>query len=400
MENLAFRLLPVPWMRRRWAAAGAAAPREGGRRLLVDLSLISRHDEGTGVQRVVRNLHRELEEAPPQGYRVLPVAATRATAYRYLDALGQPAAPADARAGDLFLGLDLAPQVVSRRAAQLAAWKRSGARLVFLVHDLLPVRHPEWFREITHREFRRWLRTVAILADRVVCVSGTVQADFRDWTRSRYDLDSDGIASAVIPLGADPYGFVPEEGAGATGARLPDACLEAKFVLMVGTIEPRKGHAEVIDAFEPLWAAGEATQLVIAGRAGWMVEPLIARLRAHPLAGRRLHWLDGPSDAHLTQLYRRASGLVMASKGEGLGLPILEARRWGKPVLARDIPVFREIAGAGMAFFANDARGGLSGALAPWIAHLSPARCDLPDGPAVSWRQSRDHLVQALVAPQ
>ena len=61
------------------------------------------------------------------------------------------------------------------------------------------------------------------------------------------------------------------------------------------------------------------------GRAGWMVEPLVERLRAHPEAGSRLHWLEGASDELLTSLYADCSGLLMASEGEGFGLPLIEA---------------------------------------------------------------------------
>jgi glycosyltransferase involved in cell wall biosynthesis len=59
---------------------------------------------------------------------------------------------------------------------------------------------------------------------------------------------------------------------------------------MVGTVEPRKGYAQTIDAFELLWSKGEEVNLVIVGKAGWHVEELVERLRDHPLRGKRLFW--------------------------------------------------------------------------------------------------------------
>ncbi len=407
--GLILRYLPAPLLRRRWAArrprADAAVP--AVRQLLVDVSVIARMDQRTGIQRVVRNLFRQLLEAPPAGFRVRAIAATRGRGYRYLPdnfldlplPRQRPEVSGEAvqgGPGDLFLGLDLAAYIVHRHAGELLRWKRDGVRIAFMVYDLLPVLEPTWFRPRATRDFRRWLRALAILADDVVCISRSVQRDFTAWVRGVHGLEPASIRSSVIQLGTDPFGFLLHEPARTGSATLPASCLEEKFVLMVGTIEPRKAHAEVLDAFEKLWDRGEAAQLVIVGRQGWMVQALVERLRTHPEAGRRLHWLDAPSDTMLLELYQRAAGLIMASKGEGLGLPVLEAQCWNKPVLARDIAIFREIAGDTATFFSSAAPGGLEGALERWIATLLAQRTDIPMGPAVSWRHSRDQLVRAL----
>ncbi|REM39804.1 glycosyltransferase, partial [Mycobacterium tuberculosis] len=66
----------------------------------------------------------------------------------------------------------------------------------------------------------------------------------------------------------------------------------APAFLMVGTVEPRKGHAQTLDAFEQLWRNGIDVNLVIAGKKGWMVEEVVERLQQHPQRGRRLFWLE------------------------------------------------------------------------------------------------------------
>ena len=120
---------------------------------------------------------------------------------------------------------------------------------------------------------------------------------------------------------------------------------------MVGTIEPRKGHAQVLDAFELLWRTNAERTLIVAGKQGWHVESFIERLKSHPEAGRRLIWLPDTSDSQLAQLYADLDGLIMASEAEGFGLPLVEAAHYGMPLFVRDLPVFREVAGDHAVYF-------------------------------------------------
>jgi glycosyltransferase involved in cell wall biosynthesis len=110
----------------------------------------------------------------------------------------------------------------------------------------------------------------------------------------------------------------------------------------VGTLEPRKNQAQLLDAFELLWDRGLESGLVLVGSRGWLSDDLQARLGAHPMSGRRLHWLRQATDHELVRLYRRAAGLAALSEDEGFGLPLREAQWFGCPLIARDIPVFRE----------------------------------------------------------
>jgi glycosyltransferase involved in cell wall biosynthesis len=121
--------------------------------------------------------------------------------------------------------------------------------------------------------------------------------------------------------------------------------------LVVGTIEPRKDCARVLGAFERLWTEGSDAVLMLFGRAGWRSYDLIDRLRAHSERGKRLFWFEHGSDHELDFAYRHAAALIFASRCEGFGLPLVEAMHYGLPVLAADIPVFREIGADYPAFF-------------------------------------------------
>lgn len=413
IQRIALQLLPPSYWRQQLAGClQPIAPGEGKlHQLLVDVSVIALGDARTGIQRVVRNLYKQLLNNPPPGFQVLPVVASQQQGYAYLqpdflDYLDTPGAAklpgrtVQTGRGDIFFGLDLAARIVRSRIPDLLAWKRQGTRLIFMVYDLLPVLHPSWFNPRNTYHLTRWLRTLAALADDVVCISRTVQADFSAWMSAKWGLTSSAstaITSHVIQLGADATGFLSDAAHRPCAEHLPADLKPGKAVLMVGTIEPRKGHADVLDAFEVLWAQGNATQFVIAGKKGWKIDTLIARLQSHPEAGRRLHWVNSPSECTLLALYQRCNGLIMASKGEGFGLPIKEAQFFGLPVLARALPIFYEVAGDSATFFPDTPASLSAPLLAQWIDALDPGMPKaMPCAPGLSWAQSRDQLVNAI----
>ena len=397
---------------RKWVhdSASAALPSSAApRQLLVDVSVIHLGDARTGIQRVVRNTYQQLLATPPAGYRVCPIAATRKDGYHYLPThfleerspnftTGLSADLVQVGPGDLFLGLDLAAHIIPHRMSELWGWKEQGVRLYFYMYDLLPVLEPKWFNPSTTKNFKRWLRALAILADEIICISHTVEKEFSVWMQRTYGLSTSSIRCSVVPLGVDISGFTSNEQAHVGVAQQSSAWLENKFVLMVGTIEPRKGHDEILNAFEELWAAGETVNLVIAGKQGWKMKPFIHRLKNHPESDERLRWLEGPSDEVLLQLYQNASGLIMASKGEGFGLPLIEAAFFSKPVFARDIPIFREVAIGNVTFFPNESSDHIFDALSKWVGGLTDCQpgIEVERKNFVTWQESNYKLVRLI----
>jgi glycosyltransferase involved in cell wall biosynthesis len=162
---------------------------------------------------------------------------------------------------------------------------------------------------------------------------------------------------------------------------------------MVGTIEPRKGYAQVLAAFEKLWSEGRPLRLVIVGKSGWMVQELIDRLRVHSRLGQLLFWLQEVNDADLDRIYEACSCLIAASEGEGFGLPLIEAAQHNLPILARDIPVFREVAAGHAAFFDGTATDSLARTITEWLELRAQNRIPRAEGiPWVTWAQSAERL--------
>lgn len=151
------------------------------------------------------------------------------------------------------------------------------------------------------------------------------------------------MSGAVIPLGAD--GPV-------RSAHRPPPGLPERFLLCVGTIEPRKNHTMLLDAWDRLVQRDpdllrRSVGLVIVGRLGWQSDEVARRLRRLDRSDRRVRWLRSVDDAQLAALYQGATAVVMPSLDEGLGLPVLEARRHAVPVVASNRGGLPEALGAG-----------------------------------------------------
>lgn len=409
------KVLPVA-MARRIVQAQSPVPAAAGQRrptLYVDVSVFSKHDAGTGIQRVVREVLAQLFRGRAEAFTVVPVAATRRTGYQTTAlsadfaadfaadlasvdpdqkplAAGQPVSPVK---GDVFLGLDLTAHLLPHHYTELLRWKRAGVSIQMVVYDLLPALQPRWFNPKAVKNFSAWLKALAVFADRFHCISNTVKVELMRWCQTRYGIMLKDQSVSVFPLGSNlAAARAGSQPAAATRAGDLNALAFARqqpTTLMVGTIEPRKGHADVLNAFLELWRNGSTSQLILVGAPGWKTEALQQALTDAAATTQKLVWLQDADDNLLAQLYQAASGVIVASKGEGFGLPLIEAAHYGKPVLARDIPVFREVARGIVTFFPDSPAGGLTAqTLGTWLAscaHPSPHPHYLPPSSLPDW---------------
>lgn len=380
----------------------------GPRQLLVDISELVQRDAGTGVQRVTRSLLREFLLHPPEGYRIEPVyATTDRPGYRYARAFtdkflgrethGREDEPVEAQPGDVFLGLDLQAQVVTAQRRYLEMLHRNGVRIHYMVHDLLPITLPRYFGPGTAEAHANWLRTISGF-DGLICVSRTVAQEVEQWLASHGPSRMRPLRIDWSHNGAELSVHGPVQG-------LPDnaddmlTLLSAKpSFLMVGTIEPRKGHGQTLAAFEQLWNEGVDANLVIVGKQGWQVDALAQRLRFHPALGERLYWLEGIGDGYLERVYGACTCLIAASEGEGFGLPLIEAAQCRLPIIARDIPVFREVAGDHAYYFQGEEPEAVAGAVREWLMLHVDGAAPASDGlPWLTWRQSAQRLLELIL---
>lgn len=383
------------WHEKRKVARLAVPPLNAGEpvhTIYVDISVIHRDDAGTGIQRVVRSISTHLRDVAAPDVQIVPIVIDRLRdGYRTMSGEPIKAAP-----GTVFLGLDFATEAVHRYRYELQSFKSSGGVIWFVLHDLLPISHPRWFTPVSRLRYRRWMRVCAALADGILCVSPPVAEEVRTLLRRRYGVRH---LPAIRPvrLGADVFA-VPRQtclSVGETNVMANEILSTA--VLVVGTIEPRKGHADVLLAFNRIWAAGHPMPLVLIGKPGWGTRKLQKQLSQHPELGKRLFWHTNINDAQLRRCYEKCRMTLVPSLAEGYGLPLDEALALGSPVLARDIPVFRRHERLNLAYFPSDAD---TEQLSQHIInfHTGAARSRHPARDLPTWRDTSVQILRFLGA--
>jgi glycosyltransferase involved in cell wall biosynthesis len=377
-----------------------------GKKLFVDISELVHRDAKTGIQRVVRSILKELIASPPHGYEVVPV-------YGSLDALGYKAANQflksfigignygedryiDIQPGDIFLGLDLQHHVVAVQSKYLQYLHRMGVKTYFVVYDLLPVLLPDTFPPGSSDGHLNWLKQISQY-DGVICISKSVSDEFLAWERENTAPKMKALDVRWFHLGADIDNSSPTIGIPENANYVFNAMKSRKTFLMVGTIEPRKGHEYVLQEFISLWKSGIDINLVIVGKNGWAVEGLIKKITSNIEYGKRLFWLNDVTDEFLERIYKSSTCLIAASYGEGFGLPLIESAQHGLPIIARSIPVFEEVAGTGAHYFVGNNSGDLVESIQMWLKlhneNLHPKSEDIN---WITWKESAQQLRAAL----
>ncbi|MEZ2331794.1 glycosyltransferase family 4 protein [Mesorhizobium sp. RCC_202] len=364
------------------------------RRLLVDATATSVVDHRTGIQRVVTNICRELAAAPPTQHKVGFVFCDDESGFYKVDGrnLRVPQKLEGNRvylAGDTLLMLDSSWDLYSTHEHQWQACRLRGGNIVTCLYDTVPLFAPGMCDPGMPPIFTRWFSAALSSSSAFVCISRSVADELLALLEA---LDFPRrMKVGYWQLGAD-FGGAPLAGPAPRGQ-------DAASFLMVGTLEPRKGHAVALAAFEKLWSEGRQDRLVIVGKLGWGVTYLAKRIRSHSEFGRRLVWQEKADDGQLQRLYTECDALVAASFAEGFGLPIVEAGHFGKPVIASDIAVFREVGeGAAKAYFFE---AGNSDAMADQLRQFTPGK--LPKrkvGAATwpTWAESAEQLRNVIVA--
>jgi glycosyltransferase involved in cell wall biosynthesis len=211
------------------------------------------------------------------------------------------------------------------------------ARTVYTLHDLIFLRYPEY-----HLPYNRWYLTFAMphylrAADVIVTPSEWSKRDaihYYGLPESKIKVIHEAPAPTFQPI-TDPANL----------ARVKQQYhLPQKFILNVGTIEPRKNLSRLLEAFKPLLAHWPDLKLVLIGKKGWLYEPFFQRLQALGLE-EHVIFPGYVAEADLPAFYQLAEVFVFPSLSEGFGLPPLEAMACGVPVVSSNSSSLPEVVG-------------------------------------------------------
>ncbi|MBK5417294.1 glycosyltransferase family 4 protein [Pseudomonas sp. TH31] len=272
--------------------------------------------------------------------------------------------------------------------------KRDGVGIVSVIYDLIPLTHPQFYDTRLAQVFNEWFDWITQTADGYVAISATVRDQVREELQRRVGpAKADALWFDYFHLGSE---LDLSEARATVEPRLTQMFDTPEPVfLMVSTIEPRKNHDYLLDAFELAWAAGSTVRLCIAGRIGWKCDALLARVRNHPQLNKRLFMFNDLSDTSLEYAYSHARSLVFPSRVEGFGLPLVEAMQRGLPAMGSDIPIFREIGGEFMAYFDLAKPQTLADLVVRYENSTQfPAARNVADWQWIGWREASAQLAE------
>ncbi|MCK5235754.1 MAG: glycosyltransferase family 4 protein [Deltaproteobacteria bacterium] len=226
----------------------------------------------------------------------------------------------------------------------LEKYKKRGVFIVMLIYDLIPVTHPDFIDDLDNNmSFTSNLKRMLLLSDGFIAISKSVKDEVIDYINDNTIFTDKRITADYFYLGADIKDTKSTNGQMEKLRIWPKELWTDDVYLMVGTIEPRKGHTFVLDAFEKMWSQGSNDKLFIVGRIGWKCTELMERIKKSPFIGDKLFMFHDINDSELIYCYEHATALIFASYVEGFGLPLVEAMGKGLPVISSDIQVFKEI---------------------------------------------------------
>ncbi len=249
----------------------------------------------------------------------------------------------------VFFDLDAAWMCRVKRSYLLPVLKKQGARIVAHIYDIISITHPQYCLERGVYNFMDFVGAHLQYADDIIVNALATVDELQNLAKS---LKITLPPCHVVPLGAD-FGKRELVADGQVPDRVAAIVKERPYILMVGTIEPRKNHKLLLEAYDKgLREMGY--NIIMAGYMGWNMEEFEQKLKAHPDYDKRIFHLEGMDDRAITYLYQHARFLAFCSYTEGFGLPLIEAIMRGTPVIASDIPVSREVAGDYCAWFEQD----------------------------------------------
>jgi len=222
--------------------------------------------------------------------------------------------------GKVFFDLDSVWNSTMQRDELYPKLKHSNFKIVNLIYDLTPILLPECAKDKSRANFPSFLQAVCKHSDLLFFDSASAKNDF--FRFKELEGFSRSIASQVVPLGSDFF-----KSKSVNSVEYSDI-LQKRYILFVGTLEPRKKHALVLKAFEEIEKDYSDLNLLFIGKVGWKTDEFVTYLNNHPLKDKRVYHLSNIDDITLELFYQNAFIVTYLSEYEGYGLPVAESLKY------------------------------------------------------------------------
>lgn len=381
------------------------------RKVFIDVSVLTLATFVTGIQRVTREIAVRLIQDSTIEIVLLHYNAAENVYYRinndaFVDfyvhhtgvkekMISKQQIPLNAIGeGSIFFDLDAAWMCRLKRSYLLPILKAQGAKVIAHIYDIISITHPQYCLERGVYNFMDFIGAHLQYADEII-VNAKATVDELEKLTDRLGMKLPSCH--VVPLGAD-FRQKKEIAASDMDTKLVEAVNGGPFILMVGTVEPRKNHKLLLEAYDKgLKELGY--HIIFAGYMGWNMEEFARNLHAHPDYAAGVYHFEGLNDDAISYLYQHAKFLAFCSYTEGFGLPIIEAIQRGTPVIAANVPVLKEVGGDYCVWFEQDNAGDLLNKIKEYTADevgYKHMRDKISDYQVTSWeetvRQVRSYL--------
>lgn len=314
-------------------------------KLFVDISNYVSTRAHTGIQRVVREfLYHLLHEEKLLDYKIVyydveinkfiilhhseVLSFLKDTKYYIFQDTSKHISISDIKDRDIFYDMDGAWGHSLKRTYLYKELKKQNVYIVNFIYDMVPVVKPEFAHENTVVNFITFIYAVYTYSDLVLFDSRSAEKDFLDV--KKIIKSTHQISTRVVKLGSDIKSQLHKN------TSKHRKLLQSKYILFVGTLEPRKNQALMLEVFEKLEQTYSEVKLIFIGKEGWNNDAFVQKIRAHKLLNKKLFWLENVNDAELYQFYENAYLCTYLSEYEGFGLPIAESLAHGKITITSD----------------------------------------------------------------
>jgi len=219
--------------------------------------------------------------------------------------------------------------------------KKAEAKIIFVIYDLIPIDYPQFCDASQKKKFEVFFKNSLDFSDKLISISKTVMSDVKKYALDLKHKRANEIEYDYFYLGSNFSKNYKEDGVRQNIKSFFSDNIPV--FLTVSTIEPRKNHAFILEAFDKLWKKGIDVKLCFIGKEGWKVEHFMKQIKSHKFLNDKFLFISDANDMELLYAYKNSRSLIFASFTEGFGLPIVESLNFNLPVLASDIPIHREI---------------------------------------------------------